>query len=371
MKIGKLLGLMKIKKALASTEELQEKLSEFKTFAQTPEGQSALSDYTSTELELYSRKIETELSKIYLYVGIRELFKQLMAEPSPVEAIDITSFYRLCAFITRGTGMAHIVDGGQNDAVEFLMCLLDYLHDSHSMPAEMEIDPDVLELTDSALDEMPINDRIMTGLKRAMYQRYKQGTSALYNEVYFYMLNIVRCAKCNYMSLNYSPYNILCMPLNKTTPGQTLYDTMDSLFSREVLECEYKCEKCKNTVGNTIEKKLLTPPKTLIICLKRFDFKVFGNGIGVPFKVDVNIAYPPVLDIGKYHPSTSTEYNMYKLKAVVNHMGNLNFGHYYSYCMDDSTGKWGCYNDAQVSVIDERVVYNNPAAYILFYERII
>jgi len=54
----------------------------------------------------------------------------------------------------------------------------------------------------------------------------------------------------------------------------------------------------------------------------------------------------------------------YDLFAVVNHAGELNFGHYYSYCKikDD----WLCFNDSNVySVLEKNVCSDNN--YLLFY----
>ena len=368
--LGNLLKYLGITKAITQAE-LTAIITRFKLNNEGEVDRVAASlDILPAHMDLFLKKIEKELPKVYLYVGFRDLIKTLKDPAKQDSALDITGFYRLCAFITRDTAMAHIVDGGQNDAVEFIMCLIDYLHDSHSMPGVVDIDPAVMALTDAEVDALPINQRIRCGLLRTIHYNYKRSYTPLYNEVYFYMLNIVICQQCQYHSLNYSPYNMLCLPLNKSSPGQTLYDTLDTLFCRETLDCEYKCEKCGNKTGNCIEKKLLTPPKTLMICLKRFDYKVI-QGMGVPYKVDLKIMYPMILDVGKYHPSEAIEYNTYKLVAVINHMGHLNYGHYYSYCYHEDLGSWFSYNDAHVAKMTEADVLNHSQhAYILFYERI-
>jgi ubiquitin C-terminal hydrolase len=334
---------------------------------------------TIDEFILLLKKISTHSSKVYLYVGLRNLLYRLNTGPKHGEiggSVDATQFYNLCAFATRDTGMAHIVDGGQNDAVEFLMCLLDYLHDSHSMPIDMDIPEAILKMTEAELEKETISKRIRYGLLRDIHSRYSKSYTSFNRELYFYNLSIVKCGKCAHISLNYSPYNILCLPLNDTA-GLTIYDCMDKMFSREVLDCGYKCEKCTNTADNTIEKKILTLPQTLIICLKRFDYKVLPNGVGVPIKINSMVTYPKVLDISKYYPSDvpsdspACNKNIYTLIGVVNHAGHSNFGHYYSYCYDAGKDYWISYNDSRVSTIPEPAVLVNPNAYILFYQRIV
>jgi len=59
---------------------------------------------------------------------------------------------------------------------------------------------------------------------------------------------------------------------------------------------------------------------------------------------------------------------MYNLYGVVNHSGNVNFGHYTAYCKNWKTGKWYHFNDSSVSEISESEVVSN-SAYLLFYER--
>lgn len=332
---------------------------------------------TLDEFKYLLKKIGTHSSKIYLYVGLRNLLFRLNMEPKEDEihgAVNATQFYNLCAFATRDTGMSHIVDGGQNDAVEFLMCLLDYLHDSHSMPIDMDIPEAILKMTEADLEKETISKRIRYGLLRDIHTRYAKSYTSFNRELYFYNLSIVKCGKCDHISLNYSPYNILCLPINDTA-GLTIYDCMDKLFSREFLDSEFKCEKCTNTAENTIEKKILTRPQTLIICLKRFEYKVLPNGIGVPIKINTMVTYPKVLDISKYYPADvpsdnpTSNQNIYTLTGVVNHAGHSNFGHYYSYCYNTAKDYWINYNDARVSTISEMDVLVNTNAYILFYQR--
>lgn len=405
--MGDILNLLDIKGILASNEiksrikRIRENHNLYTTHINT-----IITNHGSSpeEFNYMLDKVERECYKIYLYVGLRNLLIQLNKNID--NPVDASNFYKLCNYVTRGTGMNHIVNGDQNDCMEFIMCLIDYLHDSHSIPVKTDINPDILKISDTDIGMMPLPKRIKYGLIKDIHMRYSKSYTSFNKELYFYNLNMVKCGKCEYVSLNYSPYNILCLPIhdsvhtvftglqaqnntngkmgtefnvngilkNDTDNSQsyTIYNCLDKMFCKELLDTEYKCEKCKNTAGNTIEKKILTKPTTLIICLKRFDFKILPGGFGTPIKINRNIEYPHVLNIGKYYPIIPGDEseNIYKLVGVINHIGMMNYGHYFSYCYDSEKECWFNYNDNHVSRINIKDVINNPNAYVLFYEKV-
>jgi len=59
---------------------------------------------------------------------------------------------------------------------------------------------------------------------------------------------------------------------------------------------------------------------------------------------------------------------LYDLFAVVNHYGNLGFGHYTAYAKNHITNKWYCFDDSSVMEENEENVCS-PASYVLFYKR--
>jgi len=59
---------------------------------------------------------------------------------------------------------------------------------------------------------------------------------------------------------------------------------------------------------------------------------------------------------------------LYDLFAVVNHYGNLGFGHYTAYAKNHLTNKWYCFDDSSVMEESEENVCSS-ASYVLFYKR--
>uniref|UniRef100_A0A7R9UAR4 USP domain-containing protein n=1 Tax=Pinguiococcus pyrenoidosus TaxID=172671 RepID=A0A7R9UAR4_9STRA len=71
----------------------------------------------------------------------------------------------------------------------------------------------------------------------------------------------------------------------------------------------------------------------------------------------------PVDDIPR---SCSRANAMYDLYAVINHVGIMGAGHYFTHVKKDGT--WLCFNDRRVSVVDADSI-DSKAAYLLFYVR--
>ena len=76
---------------------------------------------------------------------------------------------------------------------------------------------------------------------------------------------------------------------------------------------------------------------------------------------------PYVLD--SQQKSVAKQGLVYDLHGVINHYGELNYGHYIACAKNSITGQWNQFNDSQVSQIEtspEELV--TDAAYVLFYK---
>jgi ubiquitin C-terminal hydrolase len=129
----------------------------------------------------------------------------------------------------------------------------------------------------------------------------------------------------------------------------------------------YKCEKCDDTVPATRQTMLWTPPKILITHFKRFHHKrrrILKGRIDFPQELDVSdyISLKDDRDDG----SMKTKYKLY---AIINHTGGMNFGHYYAYCLGPD-GRWREYNDKTIRPIAREQDLVTGNAYVLFYEQI-
>ncbi|UYV73717.1 USP2 [Cordylochernes scorpioides] len=96
-------------------------------------------------------------------------------------------------------------------------------------------------------------------------------------------------------------------------------------------------------------------PDIMVIHLKRFSFIEIK-------KIDKMVLFPFTLDLSKF--GATTTYNLY---AVVNHFGNMNFGHYIAACKHPKTAEWYKFDDHVVRKITTKDVVTKNA-YILLYQ---
>ena len=139
----------------------------------------------------------------------------------------------------------------------------------------------------------------------------------------------------------------------------------------------FLCSYCKESTA--IEKRItvdeLSP--VLIVNFKRCTFSVH-----LTKKLLHQVTYNELLDVSSYMSShilnsnhenksihSSNNY-LYKLYAVINHVGNdLNSGHYFSY-IKTSNNLWFLVDDMYCRAVSLDEVLNRPEALILFYGRV-
>ena len=138
-----------------------------------------------------------------------------------------------------------------------------------------------------------------------------------------------------------------------------LTDCIDEFLSRKQID-SFQCGGCGNKCSCLSQTRMVIPPRTLCIHIKRFSSFLTKRSNFVSF--------PESLDIGSVLTNPEKYNTKYKLKAVINHAGsNLNFGHYYTYAYSNIHEKWYNFNDENVIEMDKKFLCT-PNAYLLFYE---
>jgi ubiquitin carboxyl-terminal hydrolase 4/11/15 len=139
---------------------------------------------------------------------------------------------------------------------------------------------------------------------------------------------------------------------------------LTKFFNVEFLDNDEKwhCPNCDKKVKAAKKMDIWLPAHTMIIHLKRFDHN--GNKIN-------NVITFPINDfninpyMAEYSKKLST-YN-YNLIGVVNHIGSMNGGHYFSHVKSITDNNWYCINDDDIIKITESDIISENA-YILFYQ---
>ena len=133
-----------------------------------------------------------------------------------------------------------------------------------------------------------------------------------------------------------------------------LYELLDEFTNPETLE-GWKCDVCNNNESASKKIYIWRAPNILIIQMKKYNSKP-------------NISFPLELDINKYVSKYNNKPTVYDLYAICNHTGNMNGGHYYSFCLNKENAQWVGFDDETKMVIKNIDNLITSDAYLLFYK---
>ncbi|KAL5666176.1 hypothetical protein ACJX0J_026284, partial [Zea mays] len=223
--------------------------------------------------------------------------------------------------------------GQQEDAHEFLRCLLDNLH-------ECTLDPKS-KSKGSSFEEESIVKEIFGGQLKSH----------------------LSCCECGHSSETFEPFLDLSLEIDQV---DHLVDALQSFTKVEQVgdsENKLTCESCNARVCKNKQLTLYRAPDVIAFHLKRFT--TLDNSVK---KIDKYVAYPLEVDLKPFHSNPETVGELkYDLYGVVEHSGLPNYGHYVC-TIRSSPSTWYLMNDSNVDSITDSSALNQEA-YILFYVR--
>lgn len=207
---------------------------------------------------------------------------------------------------------------------------------------------------------------LVEAMEKSYLQRFKQynhfdskvkETTPLNQILGGYLRSAVRCLRCGHVSTTFQHFQDLLLDIRK---AQTVDEAMELYFSREKLDDDsYHCEACQKKVPATKQFSLERPPMVLCIQLKRFS--VSNN------KITKHVAFRQRLDLSRYARQKPNGPLIYRLVALVTHMGpTVSCGHYTAVAQAPS-GNFYQFDDSMVRPISHQSVFSTNA-YIMLYE---
>lgn len=141
----------------------------------------------------------------------------------------------------------------------------------------------------------------------------------------------------------------------------SLDELLAAYFSEIQLDTEnkWRCENCGDESCAFHNVKLISTPENLIIQLKRFasgnKFERDNSPVSIPYQIDLS------------HYFKDQTKAVYSLKAISNHIGNLDSGHYTAF--GKRGNQWYLFNDNKV--IEKDSLPNEPSdqPYLLFFSK--
>jgi len=227
----------------------------------------------------------------------------------------------------------------QNDAHEFLLCLLDTLHTVLQKPVQIQISGSI---------KCPYDEQIKDGMK-SFCSFYEKEYSPITEYTVGQYQSILHNTKTNTISYQYEPF--MCVVLEiPNMKNINIYDCLNHFNERE---------KITPTLYKSIHFWKL--PQYFIVVLKRFT--------NTQRKNNVNVDIPFTLNLQNYTTGPEKYSSTYKLICVGNHRGTMRSGHYYAFCLQKQKNKWHMFNDSIVTEISPKNI-SSPTAYCLFYEKL-
>jgi ubiquitin carboxyl-terminal hydrolase 8 len=243
----------------------------------------------------------------------------------------------------------------QNDMPEFLLFMIDCMHNSYSRSINMKINGK----TENQIDEMAI--RCYEMLRTIYSKEYSEIMELFYG---IYMSEIISKDGTKQLAIKPEHYFILDLPIfYGDTLATNIYDCFDMYSKSEIMEGDNAWFNEKTGQKEDIKKQIVfwNFPKILVISLKRFS----PDGTQ---KLNSMIDFPFDLDLSSYVKGYNASSFKYELYGICNHMGGVMGGHYTAFAKHaDNT--WIHFNDNSVEVVDDAKKIITPLAYCLFYRK--
>ncbi|KAI6186637.1 Ubiquitin carboxyl-terminal hydrolase [Aphelenchoides besseyi] len=237
-------------------------------------------------------------------------------------------------------------DKNQHDAREFLMSLLDAMHDDMNNVSRNARSPFVQNFHGS-------NILLQATIYEMEYTK-RWASSQIMNIFYLQTVSKIPCNYCRMQSVKFEETPQVILELVDGNMPR-LDHCLASHYDDTPLDGTWTCEKCRCRQRTKRSTKIWKLPEVLVICLKRFaqnNADLYKNNTEIQIgDIDMKNYLDP------QSPETFRRKTKYQLYAITYHFGQLNGGHYTS-MLRSERGSWLNFDDQTSS-----------NAFILFYTR--
>ena len=241
----------------------------------------------------------------------------------------------------------------QNDMPEFLLFVVECIHNSISRKMNMKITGNI----ENSVDNLAI----------ACYKMLQTTYAKEYSEIMelFYGIYVSELKSVtDSVTQNAKPESFFILDLPIPKKNATLYECFDEFTNSELLEGDNAWFNEKTGNKESVKKQIVfwNFPKILVITLKRFS----ADGSR---KIQDLIDFPlENLNLSKYVAGYNPKQYIYDLYAVCNHSGGPMGGHYTAFVKNIDNG-WCHFNDVNLDKSIKLHQIVTPKAYCLFYRK--
>lgn len=245
-----------------------------------------------------------------------------------------------------------------NDINEFITLFFDQYNMEVYNYNKLDIRPVKQNLNDTALSVF------LSKANKSWYNFVKNENTWFNDLCTGQIVQQIICGHCNKIHHNFETFRVLDVELPPDgTSDFSLEYSIDKFFEKQFINDDdsgdkWVCDECKTSKKSVKSCKLVRTPAMFIISLKRF--RINKNGTNWT-KNQRYVKIPPSLDLNDF----SVNYNEnFDLKAIANHMGSMNGGHYNAYCKRDKD--WFLIDDEDSRKVSS---YQDNNAYTVFFQK--
>ncbi len=345
---------------LVGTSDL---ITYFSQVANLPNGSQVRKYQFDLKANKINKNNKTE-SKKQLVESWFTLMCQLWGDDTSHGKVNPIPFYRMIGKVAKESNSAISISGDQNDFQEFLILLLDSLHDALSYETKMNIIGKDMNNMDK-----------MARMAYENFIKHYENDYSIFVKLFNGQINTTTVGECGHQSNIFDPMKFIPLTVSSSKSSIKLEDLLSKYTSKSHL-CEtiddsgekhderWFCDKCNKKVNAMTHNTIWDLPKYLIISLGRYQY--FPRLA----KINTNVKFPlENLDMKMFFSGFKKGSLNYNLYAVANHYGSPHGGHYTAF-RKNPDNKWYLFNDSSVSEVsnpEENIVTNG--AYCLFYQR--
>ena len=240
---------------------------------------------------------------------------------------------------------------GQHDSIEFLRTLLD------DISKEININQNI-----SAYKELTTEGKSKEEQSKEYHNFFiGRENSIIIDIFYIQIINIFTC-KCGFESYSFQKLLDIPLLLPMKIRENDLISLIKEYLKEEALDWSKECEKCKKANLEHVKKiKFSMINDVVIFSLQRID-PYFS------MKSNCYVSYKEYIDLKEFCDyDLYKENTKYRLFGTINHIGNINYGHYYAYVRIGEI--WYEFNDSIVKKIN-CMDSKSSSVCALFYEKI-
>lgn len=235
-----------------------------------------------------------------------------------------------------------------HDSHEFLMFMLDQIHEALAEEVTMTIKPSVRK---------PDVMHALEYWKSTFEKKY----SPMVELLFLMRRKSVICNGCKNESVTWEhrTVNEICV---KKGIAVDLIDLMIDDCKGEDID-EYECLKCPTRQKATVSHTYWRLGNWVIVTLKRNENS--GQRINTHVNVPKRLNFAKVFHAGSEESSARCDYELF---STIEHHGTNRGGHYTAHAKHPVTGKWVFYDDENSTAVDD--VRINPSTYTVMYRKV-